>query len=358
MVTLVDLFDPALFRTMVQEGYVRVQRHPSAPLVIHNYTEKAQYESVWNPVTLACRGLIADIGGTVVARPFPKFFNHGQPGAPEVDLAAPVRVTDKADGSLGVIYPDGSGGFAVATRGSFASEQALHATAVLRERYNAWTPPPGLTVLVEIIYPANRIVLDYGDQDDLVLLGAVELATGRTFGPEAVPDWPGPVIESFDHGTFADALAAPPRDGREGLVAWFPQTDVRVKLKYEEYVRLHRIVTGLNARSVWENVDTLDALVESLPDEFHGWVRTVAKELLAEVEERLAAIEDAYLSIVDGLPVGWSRKDFALVATRHPLRGALFLRLDGKDCRPVLWQQVRPGADWTPSGRVHTEDTA
>src|SRR5262249_59949112 len=120
----------------------------------------------------------------------------------------------------------------------------------------------------------------------VVLLGAVELATGRTFGPGAVPDWPGPVIESFDHATFADALAALPRDGREGLVVWFPQTDVRVKLKYEEYVRLHRIVTGLNARSVWENIDTLDALVESLPDEFHGWVRTVAKELLAEVEER------------------------------------------------------------------------
>jgi RNA ligase len=46
------------------------------------------------------------------------------------------------------------------------------------------------------------------------------------------------------------------------------------------------------------------------------------------------------------------------VASRHPLRGGLFLRLDGKDCRPNLWQQVRPGGDWTPSGRVHSEDTA
>src|SRR2546423_5812001 len=232
MATLADIFEPALLHTMVQEGYVRVQRHPSAPLVIHNYTEKAQYESVWNTVTLHCRGLISDAHGTVVARPFGKFFNHAQPGAPEVDLTAPVRVTDKADGSLGVVYPDGSGRYAVATRGSFSSEQALHATAVLRQRYGHWTPPPGRTVLVEIIYPGNRIVLDYGDLDDLVLLGAVDVGTGRTYGPDGVPDWPGPVIESFEYPSLADALAAPARGGREGLVVWFPETDVRVKLKY------------------------------------------------------------------------------------------------------------------------------
>lgn len=342
MITLADLFDTVALDAMVRDGYVRVQRHPDEPLVIHNYTEKAQYESAWNPVTLACRGLVAHLDGTVVARPFGKFFNYGQPDAPEVALGAPVRVTDKADGSLGVIYPDSSGRPAVATRGSFTSDQALHATAVLRERYGHWTPPAGRTVLVEIIYPGNRIVLDYGDLDDLVLLGAVDLATGRTYGPDGVPDWPGPVVESFDYPTLAQALAAPARDGREGLVIWFPESDIRVKVKYEEYVRLHRLVTGLSARTVWERLDDLDALLDSLPDEFHPWVRGVAAELLAEVDERLAAVEEAYLSIVDGLPEGWSRKDFALVAGRHPLRGPLFLRLDGKDCRPTLIAQVRP----------------
>lgn len=64
---------------------------------------------------------------------------------------------------------------------------------------------------MEIIYPENRIVLDYAGLDDLVLLGAVEIATGRSFGPEAVADWPGPVVETFDYATFGAALAAPPR---------------------------------------------------------------------------------------------------------------------------------------------------
>jgi RNA ligase len=356
--TLTSIFDPALLAAHIEGGFVRTQVHPALPLTIYNYTEKAQYEGVWDDVTLACRGLIAETAtGAVIARPFAKFFNHGQPGAPLADLHAPVQVTDKADGSLGIVYLTAEGP-AIATRGSFASDQARHATSILRGRYADWTPPPGLTVLVEIIYPANRIVVDYAGLDDLVLLGAVDTATGRTMGPEAIPSWPGPVVETFPFATFAEALASPPRTGREGLVVWFPGTDHRVKIKYEEYVALHRIVTGLNARVVWEVLaagGTLDKLVEELPDEFHGWVADVAAALRDEVAARSAEIESAYEAIVAGLPSGWGRKEFALVAARHELRGPLFNRLDDRDYQPYLWQRARPEADWTPSNRPTEE---
>jgi RNA ligase len=352
--TLADIFDSDALTAALDGGYVRVQRHPALPLQIFNYTEKAQYEGEWTPVTLACRGLIADAGGAIVARPMGKFFNYGQAGMPALDATEPVHVTDKADGSLGVVYPTPDG-WAVATRGSFASDQALHATEILRSRYASFTPPIGLTVLVEIIYPTNRIVIDYGSLDDLVLLGAVDIATGRTFGPDAVPGWPGPVVERFDHATLADAFAAEPRNNREGFVVWFPATDIRIKIKYAEYVRLHRIVTGLNARSVWEVISTgqrLDELIEPLPDEFHGWVRLVADALTATIGERVTTIEAAYAEIIASLGPDWQRKDFAMVAARHPERSALFMRLDDRDYRPLLWHQARPEADWTPPGRV------
>ncbi|GIG89374.1 RNA ligase [Plantactinospora endophytica] len=348
---LADILDPAALAVAIAEGHVRVQRHPHRPLSIYNYTEACTYGGNWTPVTLACRGLVVDDStGTVLARPYPKFFNHDQPGAPELRLTAPATITDKADGSLGVLYPDGDD-LAVATRGSFASDQARHATAVLRTRYPDFTPPPGHTVLVEIVYPANRIVLDYGGLDDLVLLGTVEIATGRSSGPEAVPDWPGPVVERLPYRTLAEAMAAPVRNGREGLVVHWPDTDHRVKIKYPEYVRLHRLTFGLNARLVWEFLVTgqdLAARVAPLPDEFHRWVDSVVAELTATVEGRAAKIEQAYREIVAELPAGWTRRDFAERASRHPERGYLFLRLDGRDYRPLLWQRVRPSADWTP----------
>ncbi|WP_229071302.1 RNA ligase [Actinoplanes sp. DH11] len=344
MTLLDDVLDPVELAAAVETGLVRTQRHPSRPFTIYNYTESCQYSAAWTPVTLACRGLIVDADGRIAARPLQKFFNHLEQRAPVLRPDAPVTVTDKADGSLGVIYHDGSG-WAVATRGSFASDQALHATDLLRTRYASFVPPTGLTVLVEIIYPDNRIVVDYQGLDDLVLLGAVDIATGRTFGPAAVPEWPGPVVETFGWTTLAEALAAPPRPGREGLVVHLTDTDERVKIKYAEYVRLHRLVTGLTPRTVWEIVAAggdLDALVAPLPDEFHVWARGVAAELTAAVDARAAAVEAAYAGILASLPAGWGRKEFAAAALRTEFRGELFLRLDGKDYRPGLWQRVRP----------------
>ncbi|GAA2599217.1 hypothetical protein GCM10010399_32450 [Dactylosporangium fulvum] len=246
--------------------------------------------------------------------------------------------------SLGVTYPTPDG-WAIATRGSFDSEQARHATQLWRTRYaHRFTPPPGRTVLFEIIYPANRIVLDYAGLDDLVLLGAVDIPTGRSHGPSAVPDWPGPVVESFAYSTFAEALAAPPRANREGLVVHFTGPDTRLKIKYAEYVRLHRIVTGLSPRVVWEAVvnGELDELLEPLPDEFHAWATGIAASLRAEVDDLAAGVEAAFAEVVSGLPDGWARRDFAAAVARHPMRGCLFLRLDDKDYSRYLWQQVRP----------------
>ena len=356
MPVLADLFALEDLDLALEEALVRVQAHPHLPMRIFNYTEKAAFAQAWTPVTLACRGLIVSADGTIVARPLPKFFNYGQPGAPALDLGEAVHVTDKADGSLGIIYAT-SDGLAVATRGSFVSEQAVHATSILRSRYASFVPPDGLTVLVEIIYPANRIVVDYGDMDDLMLLGAVDVGTGRTFGPAAVPSWPGPVVAAFEHGTLADALAAPPRPNSEGLVAWFPASDVRVKIKYEEYVRLHRIVTGLNARAVWERLVAGTDPYDGIPDEFHAWVAAVVVSLTDLVSSRAAEVEAAYESIIASLPASFTRRDFALLAAAHPLRALLFLRLDGRDCRPQLWQHARPEADWVPpSGALAADD--
>lgn len=346
MVTLTDLFPAGALDAALEAGLVRAQTHPALPLTILNYSELCAFSGIWSETTLACRGLIVHTStGEIVARPYLKFFNHGQPGAPAIPLDAAVEVTDKADGSLGIIYPTPDG-YAVATRGSFASDQAVRATEILRTRYAGWAPPADHTVLVEIVYPENRIVIDYGGMADLILLGAVHVPSGRTV-PAAQVSWPGPVVESLPFATFGAALAAPARPNREGLVVHVPSTGDRVKVKYEDYLRLHKIVTGLTARTIWEALvagGTIAEICEPLPDEFHAWAREVAAGLHAEVEDGVVRVEAAYQQIVAALPEGFSRKDFALVAARHKLRGHLFARLDGKDLRPALWQQIKPEA--------------
>lgn len=377
---LYDIVDRDELRAAIEAKHVREQFHPSEPLAILNYTEACVYENGWNDTTLLCRGLIYNTdNGQVAARPFAKFFNYGQPGAAEIPLDADVSVTDKVDGSLGIIYRRPSDGFyAVATRGSFGSDQALHATELLGDRYPDFEPDTDTTYLVEIVYPENRIVLDYGDQDDLILLGAVDLATGVVDEPAVARGrggWAGPITETFTYRSLAEALAAAPRANAEGFVV--RRTTGRlgaglgdsVKIKQEDYVALHKIVTGLSQRTVWQHlVDGLpiEDLIMPLPDEFHAWVREVAHDLNRLVDRRENELQLAFHDVMAKLPhvrfvTGDKRaakKEFALIAKEHTDAWALFAQFDGKDIRPKLWEAAKPEAFLTPSGRTFGEDAA
>lgn len=329
----------------IETGHIRTQTSPDGQLTIYNYTEKAQYERAWNTATLQCRGLIVDHTGKVIARPLPKFFNSDEPGA-QLSPGA-VTVFDKLDGSLGILYPDAND-WKIATRGSFASEQAIHATRVFQEKYESWQPPAGVTVLFEIIYPENRIVLDYGPLDDLVLLGGIWIDTGQFVAPGAI-DWPGHKASVFPFGSLAEALAAPPRTNAEGYVIYFHETGARVKIKQADYVALHRIVTGWNERTIWEHLaagESLGQLIDGLPDEFHQWATGIAEDLTEQHEFLTTGARAEHAALLDGLPLGWTRREYAIEANNHPeFRPALFGLLDGKNINDWAWKQIRPSSN-------------
>lgn len=324
---------------LVAGRYINAQRHPTAPLTIYNYTQKAQYERKWTPETIACRGLIM-CNGRIWARPFPKFFNLEEHGPDWTPPPGAFTVTAKLDGSLGILYRDADG-LSVATRGSFTSEQAQHATRVLRTRYAGlpWDVDR-CTYLFEIIYPQNRIVVDYGDLDDLVLLAVIETATGRDL---PLPAWFPNRVATYDFADLAALRARPEAPNEEGFVIRFADGQ-RVKVKFAEYVRLHRLVTGVTARAIWELLGAggdLGEMLERVPEEFVAWVRQTADGL----HEQRCAIEADALNLwnrVQSLP---TRKEQAthpdMVADRS--RAALvFALLDGKPIVPLIWKQLRP----------------
>lgn len=349
--------------TEVNEGWVRKQKHPDAPLFIFNYTEKAVYERHWNDVTMVTRGLILDHEGTLIARPFPKFYNHGEQGAAVPELDDDVFVYDKMDGSLGIMYwgPDGP---AIATRGSFASDQAVHATEVLRSRYLDWANSffhdhlgfP-FTALFEIIYPENRIVVDYGDQDDLVLLGAQTNRDGEHLAP-SVLGFPGPTVDNLGCMTYREALELPDRQGKEGVVIYNPDTEERVKIKQEDYMRLHKIVTNLNERAVWEIMKdrTRDtwAWIAELPDEFHEWAKRVAHDIRDQLTVIYHEIDQDFTEILGQLHGDSKsreyRKAFAELAVKTEYPWAMFAMLDNRRYDDKVWDLVKPAAAKGPCG--------
>ena len=267
--------DIKTFRDLVDQKLLSSQKHPGADLLIWNYTQKCQFDRVWSEETMMARGLITDLEGNIVARPFKKFFNLGEQ---DIQLPAePFYVQEKFDGSLGILYWVGDTP-SLATRGSFTSEQAIKGTEML-SKYDVSTLNRNYTYLFEIIYPDNRIVVDYGGEEKLVLLAVIDTETGKDM----------PIYDGVHKLVYAtaftdkkiDSLKEEDSKNREGFVITF-QSGLRVKVKFDEYVRIHKIVTGVNAVRVWENLKEdkfIDEWVENVPDEFHDWVMQTAFEL-------------------------------------------------------------------------------
>lgn len=347
MISLHDLIDPGLLREAILQGDVKVTSHPCAQLQILNYSRQAAYNRTWNPATTTCRGLIINRRtNKVVSRPFSKFFGHTEPDAPQIPLDDFIMATDKEDGSLGIMYP-APFGWAIATRGSFTSPQALHGTRMLRKIVKGgWRPNPAWTYLFEIIYPENRIVLDYGDREELILIGAVDTETGRSVNPVAVAlDWPGSSVEVLPYTTLREALSAPPRDNAEGLVVWHPQTDARVKIKQEDYVYLHRLFTNTNAIDLWElrrNGWELDE--HAMPEEFRVWAHAIFADLDAQFEAFRAGVTAEFNDLSNRLHPGFTRKELALAARGTINEHFMYALHDGADAlvADMIWKRLRP----------------
>lgn len=236
----------SLLNQMLEERYLNCQKHPTSELYIYNYSAKAQYDRLWNEITLACRGLILDEEGNVVARPFPKFFNLGEYDGQKVPNS-PFEVYEKMDGSLGISYVlDGK--VQIATRGSFTSDQSVVANEMLQDKYYDAISKmkDGITYLFEIIYPESRIVVDYGIEEKLVLLAMIDIETGEDLTLENIGF---PLVKKYDGINDINVLNLLEEENREGFVIKYSD-GYRLKVKFEEYVRLHRIITHVSTISI------------------------------------------------------------------------------------------------------------
>jgi RNA ligase len=365
-VHLTALFSEAELAAQIEALMVKATPDPSGRLTLYNYTKRAPYSpELWNHVTDKCRGLIVNAAGEVVARPFEKFWNLNDPHHPEtlmenLPASAPV-LTRKMDGSLGIGYPL-DGAWRVATRGAFTSDQAVWATEWLAAR-PACVWPEGYTPLFEIVYAENQIVVKY-ERSELVLLTLVRIETGEELDYSELlrlGERNGiAVVERFDR-PLSEAAAEDVRNEEGYVAAWARpgRPPLRCKIKYANYVRLHRLLTGTNAVDVWEMLrDKLDVaeLTTDVPDEFRAWIDA----MVARFRREYSAIEDAAKAAFAAYPGDKTEMDaerkkaFALwVLEQHKeLSAILFAMSTGKSYDAIIWKMIRPRGDEEKTFRV------
>ncbi len=335
----------------IRNRYIFRNKHPEKPLFIYNYTQATQYEAYWNDYTKMCRGLIMNDLDEVVARPFKKFFNLSEHQPNEIPNET-FEVYEKMDGSLGILYFDDIEGITqpfMASRGSFNSEQSIKANEMLKEKYQHTYAKldKNITYLFEIIYPENRIVVDYGKTEALVLLAMIDTKTGLEL---PLMDIGFPLVKKYDGINDLETLKSLENSTQEGFVVKFA-SGFRVKVKFAEYIRLHRIITRVSNISIWENMKNnadFDEILERVPDEFFAWVKNTRLEILSKYEE----IEQNARQIFDNAPIKKATADYKLtkedrkLASEHflqfPHNKILFAMLDGKKYEDYIWKCVRP----------------
>lgn len=370
---------------MIEQKYVSRQWHESGELQILNYTHNAQFDNVWDDVTLNCRGLILNKDYSIHSRCMKKFFNYEEYlEKPELKGQIPTdevpHMLLKYDGSMGILYWIDNIPY-IATRGSFVSDQAIRGTKILHEKYknnfdilrtvmfsnvpkphnqlekiepNFSIENPLNTVIFEIIYPENRICVDYNGREDLIQLALIDNKTGGTLSNV---DLGFPRAEEFRNVKLLSLEEIKELDlqNQEGFVCYYNRADFRMKIKFKNYLRLHKIMTNVSSISIWEYLKenkNINEIINNVPDEFMQYVKKIIDELRFKYNslEQSAKIEFVRIRNYVNLNSNFTnkigrKKDFALEVQKlsnKKLYSILFAMYDSKDYSQIIWKMLRP----------------
>jgi len=346
----------------VEDGHLRKVISPCRKLVLFNYTDACTYDKAWDEHTLNARGTVYEIEtGNIIAQAFPKFFNYGEL---DLDLQKDLLhrkdfdVYEKADGSLGIIYHF-DGEWRVNTRGSFSSDQSVFASSMLGN-YDLSGFPKDITLLVEIIYPENRIIVDYGDDKKLILLGAFQNVIDLN-------------SELFDIGSRIKMEVAQKKSfssidelikerevipaGEEGFVVRFSDGE-RVKFKGMEYLKVARILQGCSPLTFWEsmvegNVDR--TILEQIPEEFRDEFDRIAQVIEHKYSVQKQQYTALYFDITRKLALPLvhdqvneeHRKKLGIYLKENNIKesGVIFTLLLGQSIDKQVMRAIRPTAN-------------
>lgn len=320
----------------------------------------------WDEFTRAARGLVLDFDARrVQSIPFPKFFNVSEYG-PEFKLPSekPV-IREKVDGSLIIVswYEDR---WLIHTKGCF-DHPIAQAASEFFHKYLPSNLVKDYTYLFEWTGPSNQIVIRY-PHHQLILLGAFNNETGEELSPERLlldMDFVSGFLEQYYRipkmvTLTIEEIQAYAKDAKhdeEGVVLHYPASGLRLKIKYSEYLRVHRLRSNLTPLSVWDammNGDDLSILKQDLPEEF--WsdldkLRVYFESAIAVNKTEITREYDWAMKVSGG-----DRKKFAVALQENlqisPLvMGGCFLLFKGRSIDRYILKSLRPTNNvvpWSP----------
>ena len=332
----------------IQAKAVNCHYHPTKEYLFGvDYSEKCQFEKMWDlyPVSKYCRGLVLDVKlKKIAALVMPKFFNISESNSSiseqELINCKVIQAETKEDGSCFYIFNDlNDMQWICKTRGSFISSQCQTAQKWLPHGLECGLNTSS-TYVGEIIYPENRVIIDYGDYQGFVFFGKYNNLTGVW---EEINDdtelkyinQPSPMRYLVRYQYTFDQLKNHLQaltSNEEGFVIVMPDGR-RAKLKGEKYLELHKAKFGLCPISVWESMvsNSVEEARRILPEEFHGTFDIIYNKLIEKYNLELFRLTQVAYEHYNSLPEKYGRKEFAIAANKYNDKSYLMSHLKAYD---------------------------
>jgi len=316
---------------------IKFKRHGKYPNLV-----QFKYDQIFTPMDIPlaqeCRGIILDESNDwkVIARPFDKFFNSGEPLAAPIDWNS-ARVQEKLDGSLMILYAY-KGEILIASSGTPDASGPVGDTGMTFADlfWQIWKDlgylifdhvDPRYTYMFELMTKHNRVVVMH-EKPRLVLIGIRNPLTGEEYDltKSLMPFQDRfETVKEFNHKNLDQIISSfESQTGleQEGYVVR-DHLFRRNKIKHPKYVLMHQMVGSLTKKRILECVrtgETMEVLAY-----FPEW-RDEFDEISVKYCALIDKVFDEYQSIKH-IPV---QKDFALRAVKMTYSPALFAIRAGK----------------------------
>ena len=281
---------------LMHQGLVYIKKHPEYPLFLLNYTPRTQYQQKWCKELVHARGLVVGEDGKILARPLPKFFNHYEINDLEKLQDEEYEVFEKMDGSLVIMFHYENHPI-FCTRGSFISEQSAKAHEIFRAKYKHISVNKECTYCFEVIYPENKIVVNYEDVEDLFLISITHTSSGKEINIHATGF---KTVNKVDKTSIHAFLSGFEEANMEGYVVKYTKglsNSMRVKYKFNTYVEKHK-GKDITAKQIKDSLKKMKPIdLDVIPDECYEEVRTIIAEFEDQFKRKEKTIIDEYREI-------------------------------------------------------------
>lgn len=349
-----------------ERGEVAVLYSLDRRYVKFKYTAQAIYSGTWNHVTLHARGHVFNVSsGKCVLRPWDKFFNYSELVLPNGSFTPTYRASaaegmhfpqsednEKLQGDFGHFIATDKLDGSLCIAGLVDGEPMVTSSGAIHSDHSEWSRnwlechnilgkfESGLTYMFETIADIFLHPIKY-DYEGCSLLGIIDNATGQELPFDHVErtaqEWRIATPQRVDVTSLADAqkfVKGLPAN-KEGIVITF-ENGFKVKMKGEEFLKVHKLFHGLTPGYLMENFDieTMtfpDSIMSVIPEEFTD-LKKFAYDFTRDYTDLLArSIGYAYL---------WHSMGFDQGSTYRKTRDALSSYTKAVDASSKLFRAL------------------